>query len=199
MDKGDQAEKMLLYRLQEGDEKAFEEIYLLYRKNIILQAYKLLKSRDLVEEVVQDVFTKLWSNRKKIDPNQVFEAYLNRIVRNHIIDLFRKMKRDQMLKDQLILAINESYDHIEPLLFQKENKKLISEALAHLPALQREIFILFKIEQKSYKELMEEFGLTKSSVNSHIYRANLFLKEYLQKHRKEDLILILIWAIFTQK
>ncbi|MBE8719355.1 RNA polymerase sigma factor [Sphingobacterium pedocola] len=199
MNKEDQVEKMLLYRLREGDDKAFEKIYLRYRKNIIIQAHRLLKSPDLVQEVVQDVFTKLWSNRKQIDPNQVFEAYLNRIVRNHIIDLFRKMKRDRMLKDQLIHALNESYDHIEPLLFQKENKKLIFEALAHLPALQREIFVQFKIEQKSYKELMEEFGLTKSSVNSHIYRASLFLKEYLQKHSREDLILILIWAIFTQK
>ncbi|RKO70149.1 sigma-70 family RNA polymerase sigma factor [Sphingobacterium puteale] len=198
MDIGDPLEKLLLCRLQEGDEKAFETIYLRYRKEIILKAHRILKSADLVEEVVQDVFTKIWTNRAKIDPNQCFGAYLNRVVRNHIIDLFRKMKRDESLKDKLIQVLNDSYDHIEPLLVKKENKKLVLNALNHLPPLSRDIFILFKIEQKSYKELIAQYGLTKASINAHIYRANCHLKVYLQKYHREDLMLILMFFIFSE-
>lgn len=195
----DYIEKSVLLRLQEGDEKAFEEIYLRYKKSIIINAYRLLKSHDLVEEVVQDVFTKIWINRSKIDPEQKFQAYLNTVVRNHVIDLFRKMKRDQSLKEQLLLAVTESYDHIEPLLLAQENKKLLFNVLEKLPPLQREIFIMFKIEQKSYKELMEHFGITKSAINSHIYRSNIFLKNYVMKHHKDELLFIFLLSLFTLK
>lgn len=195
----DYIEKSVLLRLQEGDEKAFEEIYLRYKKSIIINAYRLLKSHDLVEEVVQDVFTKIWINRSRIDPEQKFQAYLNTVVRNHVIDLFRKMKRDQSLKEQLLLAVTESYDHIEPLLLAQENKKLLFNVLEKLPPFQREIFIMFKIEQKSYKELMEHFGITKSAINSHIYRSNVFLKNYVMKHHKDELLFIFLLSLFTLK
>lgn len=199
MSKVNNVEKSVLLRLQGGDEKAFEEVYLHYKKNVIVNAYKLLKSHDLVQEVVQDIFTKIWVYRTKIDPERNFQAYLNTVVRNHVIDLFRKMKRDQSLKDQLILALNESYDHIEPLLLAKENKKLLLSLLDRLPPFQREIFIMFKIEQKSYKEIMEHFDLTKSAVNSHIYRSNQFLKDYIMKHHKDELLAIFLLSLLLFK
>ena len=156
----------------------------------------LLRSSELVQDVVQEAFSRLWAARKQLDADKKVEAYIITIIRNHIIDLFRKMKHDQRLKDSFSQAVGESYDHIEPLLYKKENSKMLFEALDKLPSLQREVFVMFKLEQKSYREIMDRFSISKSAVNSHIYRSNQFVKDYLLKHYRDDLALLLLALIF---
>ncbi|HEY8387177.1 MAG TPA: sigma-70 family RNA polymerase sigma factor, partial [Parasegetibacter sp.] len=94
-------EKELLFLLNKGDEQAFEQLYHSYSPRIFGNLVKLLKSEDIAEELLQDVFIKIWQRRSGIDPEQSFRSYLFRIAENSVYDFFRRTARDKLLQAKL--------------------------------------------------------------------------------------------------
>lgn len=184
-------ERELLKRLQLGDEKAFTEIYGLYKDRISYRLLRLLKSEALAEEILQDLFLKIWQNRGTIDPSRSFKSYLYRIAENMVYDLFRRAAKERELLDQILSANTELYTHIEENLFQKENEYILHEALALLPARRKEVFIACKLEGKSYKQVAEELGISATTVNDHIQKASVFLKARIPSMMSVLMLLIL--------
>jgi RNA polymerase sigma-70 factor (family 1) len=178
-DSSNSDEKKLILQLKAGSAHAFESLYHAYKLRIAGNLYKLLKSEKLVEEMMQDFFLKIWENRSKIDPDQSFRSYLFRVSENMVYDFFRKTSRDSKLRDQLKVNYREFYTHVEEGILQKENNTRLSEAIALLPPKRREIFILCKIEGKSYREVGELLGISPSTVNNQLLQANKFLKRML--------------------
>ncbi|OKS85700.1 RNA polymerase sigma factor [Mucilaginibacter polytrichastri] len=164
--------------LKKGDERAFAEIYRRYKSKLIGAALRLLKSPELTEELVQNLFLKIWEQREKIDPEQALNAYLYKIAHNLACDTFRKAARDKKLFGQLLLATSSSYDHIEKHIFAKENQAALNQAISLLPPQQQKVFTLCKLEDKSYEEAGRILNIGTGTVNNHMYRANVFLKEY---------------------
>ncbi|PPL01699.1 RNA polymerase sigma factor [Parapedobacter indicus] len=164
-------EKDLLERMRNGDVYAFHEIYDRYKDPLARRVLLLLKADELVQDVLQDLFLKVWEHRSTIDPDRSFRAYLFRIVSNQVTDIFRKLHREIILQEQLLHENPDSYYHIEEEVISKENIRLIRDALLKLPERQREIFVLHKLDGKSYKEISEELGIEPATINQHIYRA----------------------------
>src|SRR5690606_5669835 len=113
----------------------------------------LLKSDILVEEVLQDVFLKIWEQRASIDPTRSFKAYLYRIAENRVYDFFRKAAKERGILQEIIAANSELYTHVEEALLRKENSELLNDVLARLPYQRKRIFVACKLEGKSYKEV----------------------------------------------
>ena len=172
-------EKELLRRLQLGDERAFTEIYGIHKDRIGYRLLRLLKSEALAEEILQDLFLKIWQTRASIDLSKSFKAYLYRIAENLVYDLFRKAAKEKELLEQIVSANTELYSHIEENLFQKENEYILHEALSMLPTRRKEVFIACKLEGKSYKQVAEELGISATTVNDHIQKASIFLKAHI--------------------
>jgi len=172
-------EKQLLLLLKEGDEHAFFEIYHLYKEQIGYRLLRLLRSDELAEEVLQDVFMKVWSGRKSIDETLSFKAYLHRIAQNLVIDLMRRATKERTIYDHIMATTSELYSHIEENIFKKENEQLLYQVIDMLPPQRKKVFLLFKIEGKSYKEISEELGISASTIKEHIQKATLFVKERL--------------------
>lgn len=187
------SEAALVIDLIGGSEEAFTALYLRHRQSLVYQAFRFLKSDELVEELMQELFTKLWERKHTLHADKPLKPLLNKMLRNLIIDFFRRMKYDATAKDKFIRELETHYSPIELKLAEKEKKKLLNEALSNLPPLQREVFVCFKLEQKSYKEIEEMYGLTKAAIHSYIYRTNVYLKSYFRNFDKSDLLLILIW------
>ncbi|WP_288811659.1 MULTISPECIES: RNA polymerase sigma factor [unclassified Sphingobacterium] len=185
-------EKQVIIDLKNGSYEAFNTIYYANRQALVYHAFRFLKSEDLVEEVIQELFSKLWEIKGKLQEDRSIKPLLTRILKNLIIDFFRKLKYDESAKEKFIIQLDQFYSPIELEIAAKEKKEILMNALSRLPALQREIFILFKLEQKSYKELEEMYGLTKAAIHSYIYRTNVFLKSYFRDFDKNDLILIFL-------
>ncbi|MBO9676334.1 MAG: sigma-70 family RNA polymerase sigma factor [Sphingobacteriaceae bacterium] len=185
-------EKDLLFRLQKGDHHAFEAIYHLYKAKLIRNSLRLLKSADLVEELIQDLFIKIWEQRAKIDVNQPLNAYLFKVANNMIYDTFRKISRDKRLQAHLILNSSEEYNHIEKFIFDKENRIALKNAINLLPAQQQKVFVLCKFEEKSYAEVSEMLNISHGTINNHIYRANQFLKEYFSGTFGREIIAVFL-------
>nr|WP_121271281.1 RNA polymerase sigma-70 factor [Pedobacter schmidteae] len=169
----------LLTRLGNGDKYAFELLYNQYKYRIAGNLLKLLKSEDLAEEILQDLFVKIWDTRKTIDPQKSFRSYLFRIAENMVMDYYRKASRDKRIQDKLMAATAESYSHIEEHIFNKESELLLYNAIELLPPQRKQVFTLCKLEGKSYKEVSELLGISHSTINDHLLKSNRFLKQHL--------------------
>lgn len=173
------AEDVLLIQLKSGDVKAFEELYNRYKHRLAGKLLQLLKSEELAQDALQDLFAKIWEVRESLDPEQSFSAFLYRIATNLALTAFRRATRETSPKTLLKIGYSESYTHVEEKLISKERVKIIKDALDLLPERQRQVFVMHKIDGKSYKEIAEELNISLSAINNHITRANKQLSEIL--------------------
>src|SRR5690606_4118889 len=103
----------LLRLLQQGNHSAFHQIYHRYKHRMAGNLLRMLKSQDLAEEALQELFVRIWTNREKLDINQPIRPYMFRIAKNLVFDLYRRAARDQHLREKMLEAMGSSYSHIE--------------------------------------------------------------------------------------
>jgi len=175
----DAGEKVLLSRLREGDRHAFQTVYQRHKISIAAAIYRMVKDPELVEDLLQEVFIRLWEHRQRIDPGLPVGGYLHRIAQNLVCDFFRKLSRDKKMQDQVWTRIQPSAISVGERLEDREQQELIHAAINLLPPKRREVYILCKFESKSYEEVSLMLNINMSTVNDHIYKANQFLKKYL--------------------
>ena len=171
-------EKSLLLQLKSGDERAFEMLYDNYKFRIAGNLFKLLKSDDLVKEVLQELFFKIWEVRAQIDPEKSFKSYLFRIGENLVHDYFRKAAKDKRLLAKIVDSSSELYVHIEEDMVGKEEIQRLQQAIDLMPPQRKMVFTLCKLEGKSYKEVEDIMGINAKTISSHMLQANRFLKTY---------------------
>lgn len=175
-------EKELLLLLRQGHEAAFEKIYKLYSPRLFGNIYKMVKSESIAQEILQEVFIKVWNNRTGIDPERSFRSYLFRIAENKVYDFFRNASRNKKMQSCVLLIAAEHYDHIEELLLRKENNAVIHKAINSLSPQRQQVFRLCKLEGKSYAEVSRELGLSVSTISDHIVKATKTIRKYLFEH-----------------
>lgn len=166
----------LLLRLKNGDSLAFGQIYDCYKDRLGDSLLRLLKSEVLAEEILQDLFMKVWEQRASIDHTRAFKAYLYRIAENMVYDLFRRAAKEKEILQQITAANTELYTHVEEELLKKENVAFLEKLLDQLPSQRKKVFMTCKLEGKSYKEAAEEFGISTTTVNDHVQKAMRYLK-----------------------
>lgn len=191
-------EVQLLLRLRDGDDLAFGQIYDRYKARLGYSLLRLLKSEVLAEELLQDVFMKVWEHRAAIDPTRSFKAYLYRIAENMAYDFFRRAAREKEILQEIIAANTELYTHVEESLLKKENIAFLERLLAQLPSQRKKIFVACKLEGKSYKEVAEEFGISTTTVNDHIQKAMECLKANIHSIPVMQLTSLLV-SFFLEK
>lgn len=164
-------EKDLICLLNEGDERAFEKLYGLYSVRILRRLIRLVKDEEIAKEILQDVFLKIWEKRSLIDSEKSFRSFLFKIAENKVADLFRRAACDRKLLDHLVSVSTELSNNLEQTLNYKESNGILQRAIDLLPPQRRKIFILCKIEGKSYEEVAGIFGISEGTVNDHIVKA----------------------------
>lgn len=172
-------EKQLLLQLSRDNEEAFERVYHYYSPRLYYKLLKVLKSEFYAQELLQDVFLKIWDNRRKIDPEKSFRSYLYCIAANSCYDFFRKANRDKKLRTQFLKSFVCRYSHIEETLVNKENAGILNQAINSLPLKRRQIFMLCKYDGKSYDEVSRQLGISTSTISDHIVKANHFIRSYM--------------------
>lgn len=187
-------EKDLLLRLRKGDEYAFEQLYRLYSHRIFVNTVKLVKDENEAQEILQDVFIRIWKYRENVDPDRSFSSYLYSIANNLVRDFFRKAAHDRKLEAMLIERGTELYDHIESALSHKETNKILQGAIEALPVQRKKIFTLCRMEGKSYDEVASIMGITVSTVGNQLVKATRSIKQhfYISQH---CISIIAVWLI----
>ncbi len=172
-------EKSLLLRLQKGDQHAFEQLYAHYKKHIIGRLLFIFKSDELTQDIAQETFIAIWENRARVNPEKSFKSFLFTIATNKAYDLMRKAQVDKRLHDALSSYIDKESNQVEEYMLRKEHSEQLNHLLLQMPEQQRRVYQLAKIEGYSYDEIAQKIGVSRHTVNTHIKRANKFLKEQI--------------------
>jgi RNA polymerase sigma-70 factor (family 1) len=175
-------DKIFVENLINGREDAFTVLYYKYSPRLYRHILRMVKSEETARELLQDIFMKVWELRAGLDMERSFQAYLYRIAENKVYDFFRKAARDKKLGDALIASAIESYSHIEEMVLHDESLRLVQGAIDQLPPVRRQVFMLCKIEGKTYEEIASTLGISVSTISDHIVKANRALKTYLHGH-----------------
>lgn len=179
---------IILGRLKEGDKDAFNLIYAEYAPKIYLRLLKLVKQPVLVEELLQDVFIKVWKHRASIDASKGFVSYMNHIADNIAIDFYRKVQRDKKLQFEIWASAIELYYHTEEYVVGRETKAILESAINSLSPKKREILILNKFHDKSYKEIAESLNISISTVSNQLVQAMKDIRTFIHRNYSNELI-----------
>jgi RNA polymerase sigma-70 factor (ECF subfamily) len=180
-DKNEIAEKNLLSALKNGDVKAFDKLFADYGKRLYYFALGYLKSDEEAEEVVQEVFLRIWRNRKHLNPDLSFKAYLFKIAYHYILELFEHIKRKNAYKHKIIeeslVFTDETNERLNYQMLLEKVEMLIEK----LPPRQKEILLKRKKEGIPVKEIAQQLGISQKTVENHLTEAIKNLKNELGK------------------
>ncbi len=190
-------EREWLILLRGGSYSAFEFIYHRYKSRIAGAILRMLKDPDLVDDLLQELFVRLWEHRSTIDPDQSIKAYLFRVADNLVYDTFRRIAKDKRAQERIFGLMTEIGSETEDQFLAQEERRAIEAAIALLPPKRRKVFVLCKLESKSYEEVSSLLNISLSTVNDHIYKANQFLRQYLSNHIAYLLLFSLHTAIMA--
>jgi RNA polymerase sigma-70 factor (family 1) len=177
------AERELMQRCVEGNRHAFATLYSHYAPLLYKAVYPLTnKSKEDTEEIIQELFIKIWERRDNMLTIQSFRPFIFRLARNRVIDWYRKNES----KKSFCTFYSENHRDeavsvTDNLLFE-EYYAIAMEAIAKLPSRQKQIFNLRQTEDLSLSEIAGELRISLHAVKKQLYQATRFVREYLHKH-----------------
>lgn len=187
-------EKELLLHVSKDDTTAFTFLFNQYKDKIYTVAFKITGSAFLSEEVVQEIFLKLWTNRKILPELECFTAWFNTVTRNHLFSLLKRKAARENREIVFADKIPSVYNNTEEKIFLKEAEELIEKALYTLPPQQNKVYRLIKVSGMKKEEVASQLNLSTETVKSHLSKAIKSIRAYCLAHMDNPAILIL--AIF---
>lgn len=174
-------QKRLLSEIKNDNHFAFARLFDLYKARIFNFSKRFVLTEENADEIMQMVFVKLWEKRKKIDVSLSLDSYVYALTKNTCLDFLRKIGNDRKalngFLDSYIFDPGEDLNHAELL---NSLEKIIDK----LPPRQKGIFILAKLEKKSYDEIAKEMCISKNSVKTQLKLAKSFVvKNALEIHK----------------
>jgi RNA polymerase sigma-70 factor (ECF subfamily) len=173
-------ENELLARVAEGDERAFGVIFHHYRSKIYSYAFHLSGDTAQADELVQEVFLKVWLNRDKIPHVLRFDNYLFTIARNQVFDMLKKMARESEFRQQMAGLLESGSNPVEDQLLSRENELRLRQALDQLPPRQRLIFTLSRHQGMKHEEIADHLHISRHTVKTHLVQALKTLRTLLR-------------------
>jgi RNA polymerase sigma-70 factor (family 1) len=161
-------------QIQSGNKKSFEQVYHLYHNRLYYYVLKHTRSAYLSEEAVQLSFIKMWENRKQLSPHFELSVQLFRIARSITIDLLRK---EQVSGRYVTVTSDESLAlSVETDVVHKDELNRVEALIEELSPVRKTVFKLSRFEELSHKEIAEQLSISPKTVENHIGRALLQLK-----------------------
>jgi len=168
----------LLAAMQADDEEAYRELYLRYYERLCRYIFSLSANRAQAEDIVQEVMLQFWKKRHKSQIHTSISAYLYQSVRNKYIDALKKNRHHNTYLAQLQLNAIVEIEN-EAATVRAERLAALHQAIAALPTKRKEVFILSKMQHLKYKEIAEQLDISERTVEAHIRKALIFLRERL--------------------
>lgn len=188
-------ESDLLERVSGGDVKAFKQLFDFYRNKIYSLGMHFTHSESLSEELVQDVFMKVWNNRLELATIQYFNSWLRTVARNICSNYLRDLAMERLTLNKLQLENFEKVEPVDNALLLKEYEQLIYAAIQQLPQQQRRVYLLSKQLFKKQDEIAKEMNISIYTVKEYMKLAQRSIKKYLQNKAVE---LIITFSFFLK-
>ncbi|MCW9706068.1 RNA polymerase sigma factor [Fodinibius salsisoli] len=181
----EKSESLLLEKIQKGDEYAFEIAFLKYYTPLCKYIWKYVRSEDLAEEIVQEVFATVWETRANLDSSGHLRGLLYEIARNQALDYIKHQKIvDKYIAEAKQIKTEEQYLTInyEDSRGHQELVNDVEEAIAGLPPKAQEVYLLNREDGLTYKEIAKYLGISIKTVESQMRRVLQILRDHLSKY-----------------
>lgn len=177
-------EPMLLAALSRGDHRAFCTLFDHYHGYVYGFGRKLTRSDDLAEEIVQDIFIKVWNGREELPELTNFGGYLSRLIRNHAYSILRKQLLHTRVHADLAGEgwFSDVDDSLEQQLDYQETRRIMDDAIGQLTEQQRRIYIRCHQQGQKYEEVASELGISADTVHYHIKAALKTIRAHFGKY-----------------
>lgn len=171
----------ILHDLSQGNEQAFTILYNKYKNIVYSLALKITKSKTLSEEVVQDIFLKIWEKKDELKDIGDFESYLFISGRNHIFNMIKKTAKDEIFKKNIGNSDFSSYA-ADSFLEDEQYSLLLDQILLKLPPQQQKIYQMAKVEGLSHQKIAEILDISPLTVKKHMAQALKLIRIQLARH-----------------
>lgn len=171
----------LIIRVVQGDEIAFGQLFRQYKNKLYSFIFHLSGSATIAEDVLQDVFLKIWRDRDQLTGIDNFNAYLYRMAQNTAINVLRRQSREALLLNEMQRLAPEGVQGDEPLA-AKEVRTALQQAINDLPPQQRKVYQLGQEHGLSYEQIAGSLGISTSTVRNHMVQALKAIREYIALH-----------------
>jgi RNA polymerase sigma-70 factor (ECF subfamily) len=185
-------ERALLYQIASGDQRSFTVLFEYYSKTVYPFALKLTRSEELAEEILQEVFLKIWINRQNLSEIENFGAYLNRMTRNYAYNVLRRIAHENLIAFELSQQLTEEVNNTEEEVNYKDLEHSLAQAISCLTPQQKLIYTLCHQEGLKYSEVAGRLNISSSTVHTHMKLALKFIRTYFIRINT----LILFFSLF---
>lgn len=179
----------LVLLIQRDDRIAFYNLYERYCRRLYGFVLRYTKQREDAEEIVQEIFVKIWESRNKIDAYSSFEAFLFTIAYNTTISLLRKRTSEKKYLEHLksLQLADNSPDLINEIQFNELNDR-VQSLLNELTLRQKEIFQLSREEGLTHDEIAKKLDISVNTVKKHMSNTLTFLKSQIDSNLTVNLL-----------
>ena len=190
-------EKELLPLIASGDEQAFSAIVDHYWQKIYTVSLTFVKSTHVAEDVVQEVFLKVWEKRATIENVENFNSWLFIIARNTIISIMRKKEPSIIAQGNLFPELPHIHPATDAAVQLKELQEIINRGIESLPEQQQRIYRMSREQELSHEEICHQLGLARSTVKNNLVKTLNFLRDYLRQQTNPQLIIVATLLIYV--
>jgi RNA polymerase sigma-70 factor (ECF subfamily) len=170
----------VITELAKDNDSSLEELFNYYYPRLFNFSRSFLKIEEGIDDILQEVFVKIWQNRKKKENSSTFNSYIFTITRNLLLNELRRRLNNQNIKEEVRkLSVASEYSLLEQIEYQ-DLKEMVDNIVNELPERQKEIFVLSRTEGLSHQEIAEKLKISTKTVEYHITLAVRFLKDKLK-------------------
>lgn len=188
-------ELFIFNRMAEGDKEAFRFFFEKYYPDLCNLVNLYLRDAIMSEEIVQDIFIYFWEKKEKIKIESSVKSYLLRASKNRSINFIRDERSKLDIHQRLADFNRQSADMPDKVMDANQVREVIDHAINNLPDRCREVYILGKEKNLSYKEISEEMGISVKTVEVQMGIALKKLREQLRPYYNDIFILFLFWMV----
>ena len=175
------AESQLISLLKSGDREAWGELYSRYSSRLYDYAFRVVKDGQTAKDIVHDTFLKLWETRDSIKSQTTLGPLLFVISRNLVLNGIRKTVNSKLYEDYVVCRneICSSHQDIEDKIDYNMYKKRVVSIIQDLPGIQKEIFMLSRLDCLKNKEIAEKLNIQEQTVKNKISMTLKVIREKL--------------------
>lgn len=188
-------EKEVLERLKKSDVDAYLLLYDRYHTMIYAWAIRLVKIPELAEDIVQEVFLKIWEIRARLNPDLSFPAFVYRIARNKAFTLLKKISADENIRTQVMLQLGSGIQSADNQILWRQYEAMLGAAIRELPKQRQRVFTLCRQEGKTYEEVATELGISRNTVKEHMVMAVKNIRDYFYRYGDISFLVLLHFTI----
>jgi RNA polymerase sigma-70 factor (ECF subfamily) len=172
----------LISRCQQGDEKAMEEIYDRYKRPLFNLAYRYAFDRVAAEDLLQDIFIKVFTHMKDVQKDETFVAWMYRIAVNTCYSFLRRRRS----RNGQMIALSEVEGKKEEAVYDDHEDSLaapLDQALRELPDRLRAVFLLHDVQGYKHEEIARMLGVSVGTSKSQLFKARMRIREWLKEKK----------------